>query len=347
MRARLRPGHLAVAAAVVGAAVFGCQAIVSGDLPDYHCASTDPSACPQGKTCDLVTGRCVDPGTEDDGGGDLDGGGDDGPNAPDVDAGPASVGTPCRVDAECASNLCGTSTILTTAIVASTGPVCTSACCTSEDCAAGFVCFGTGTGGNYCVKAEAAQRQAPSGSKTAGASCTTNRDCRSASCVSNKCLDTCCRAADCTNGAICRFRPNAPPPSHDGWVCEDPVPGATRDVGDVCGSGADAGVCRNDNCLPVASGSCRAPCCGKTSCGGGRCIVGTSNSDFFKFCVGPGSGTVPVGQPCQTENECTTGFCDFELKKCADLCCEDSDCPKGQVCRPAAQSTPFLRCVTK
>src|SRR5262249_46865351 len=158
------------------------------------CVGSAASSCPAGMACDQATGRCV-----------ADAGVDAPTSVPDVNA-PNEAGdgreglppgAPCRVDAECEKHLCGTSAILTTTIVSTeTGPLCTQTCCTSADCPSGFVCFGTGTGGNFCVLAEKAKRTPSTGGAPPGAACTSDEQCRSGYCLEGYCLDTCCAASD-------------------------------------------------------------------------------------------------------------------------------------------------------
>lgn len=348
-----RAPRIAVGVLALALAAGGCQLLVSSDLPEFRCSAADPSACPSGTVCDLAIGRCVaDAGALD--GGEEDAGEDAleaGDARSDQDAGPLPLGAPCRIDGDCADGLCGTSTILTPPITQGTGPICTKPCCTSAACPSGFVCFGAGTGGNYCVPAAKADRTPPSsGGKAPGALCNGNGECRSGYCTGGRCLDTCCRPQDCSPGTICRLASvNVPPPGHDLWVCAPPKPGADGGVGAQCGNnGVD---CQNDACIPTASGNCRPPCCGKSSCASagfpnGHCIYGLSNNDYFKFCLFSTSGTdLPLGASCANDGECQSDYCDPEQKKCMEICCTDGDCPGGQSCRPSAVGTPFLRCV--
>ncbi len=348
-RARLRVGRLVGSAALLAVAlVFGCQVLVTGDVPDFKCASADPSACPSGLTCDLATGKCVAP--SDDAGEEEAGEAEAGPDTDarvDVDAGPSPLGTACRFDSECASGLCGTSAMLTPTITQGTGPVCTKTCCTSNDCDPGFLCFGAGTGGNYCVAGSKVGKTPKTNGTKAGAGCNGDGDCRSGSCVNNRCLDTCCSNTNCEPGSTCRVVSVAlTNPPHDVWACA--VAPGTKDAGVTC---VDNNECRSNACVPTGGGSCRSSCCGKSSCAtagfpGSRCIYGPSSNDVYKLCFG-GSGSTAVGAACQFDNECTTGYCDAELKQCADSCCVDADCPANQVCRPAGVQTPYLRCVAK
>jgi hypothetical protein len=341
----------ALALAFVGG---GCSLLVSGDVPEFQCAGSDPSACPRGLSC--VSGRCVDfDGAVDPG----ETGAEDAPVEDVVDAskeadaptGPFDLGTKCRVDADCKSRLCGSSTILTTTITQTTGPICTTPCCTSGGCSPGFVCFNGGTGGGYCVPAALAQRMPPvSGGKTPGATCAANTECRSGLCTGSpkRCLDTCCADSQCASGSVCRIKSvAAPAPTHDIWVCAAAEVGATKNAGDACSNAA--AECKSDACI---NNICRPPCSGHASCvaipgfASGHCRY-TTVPDFFKFCPVTTPAGLANGATCTFDSDCMFDYCDPELKKCANVCATDSDCTTIETCRPSATGTPFLRCVPK
>ena len=111
-------GLLASAAALAVAGV-GCSLIVSGDVPDFQCSGTSPSACPSGMTCN-ASGHCEsgEAGVEPVEAGDeevvADGDVPEAGNDADATSGPLDLGQKCRVDADCKSRLCGSSTVLTT-----------------------------------------------------------------------------------------------------------------------------------------------------------------------------------------------------------------------------------------
>jgi hypothetical protein len=350
-RAVLRVGLGAAMFAALGA---GCSVIVGGDVPDFSCASTSKSACPSGLTCDVATGRCVaDAGyVPGDDAGEEDADPADAPDArTDGDAsGPAALGSPCRVDGDCQSKLCGTSTHLTTVITQTTGPICTTPCCTSTDCAAPFVCFNGGTGGGYCVPPALAQRATP-GAKQAGATCASNAECRSGLCQT-RCLDTCCANSDCAAGSICRVKTTsllqAATPTHDVWVCAAAT--GTLNLGDACTNQTD---CKTEMCIPSNGGVCRPPCSNTQACknagyANGHCLYSPSGADFLHYCLFTTNGSdIATGGSCVDHGDCQSDFCDPETKKCAEVCAKNADCPATQECRPSAVGTPYLRCVTK
>lgn len=345
---------------VAAAIAFGCSLIVPAEVPEFACTRTGASSCPAGMVCDPTLGQCVtdagadaDPpdGAVADAGGDADA---------DADAGPAPIGSPCRVDGDCASNLCGTDTFLTPTITAGSGPVCTRPCCTSADCPAGAVCFGGGTGGNYCVLAAKAERTTPpkAGGKGPGATCSASTECRSGSCKLSRCLDTCCSASECAAGTTCRVSFfDVPLPVHDGWVCAPAPPAATKDAGDVCKAVDD---CKNDNCAGTTDAGpgveprvCHPPCCRKSDCASqmpsfpaAQCAYGTSGTDQLKWCFALSNTTgIANNQPCGTNVQCQSSYCDDASGRCLSTCCLDSDCGNEDACRPSPKG--FLRCVPR
>lgn len=343
--------RVAAASAIAAASLFACSLIVPADPPEVKCASADPSACPSGMSCDLTSGRCIRDGSipdviepevdaEPDGNSDEDGG--------DATPGLAKLGEECVVDGECETGLCGTSTILTTSIISgSSKPICTQTCCTSSDCPASFVCYSGGTGGSYCVPGVKAGRTTL-GSNAAGASCTTPGQCRSGTCEGNRCIDTCCTVGDCATGTTCRVREiTTPTPSHFVWAC------APANAGGL-DSAPDAGCtqqsqCKNDNCVGFPK-RCTPSCCSPAQCSqqgfsSNICRYGSTGSDQLKFCTPAIAGGAAIGTNCDFDTDCTSGYCDPELKKCAQICCTDDDCANRQTCKPSKSGTPFLRCV--
>jgi hypothetical protein len=327
----------------------GCSVIVPSDVPEYRCSGNDPSSCPSGMVCDAISLLCVSPTPEPDapdevpeeGTGEDSGADHDGPN------GPSALGGECVIDADCeAGLLCGGSTILTTAVVPANTRVCTKPCCTSANCAAGFVCFPAATGGNYCVAAAKADRTPPGvGGKGGGETCAGHTACRSGLCTAGRCVDTCCDPDQCAAGTTCRISTvNA----HAGWACGVPAGGATKEVNESCSQNSD---CKNDNCVqPFAALRCTPPCCRATDCtslglANNVCAYGQAGNDYIKWCFGPNAAGQALGATCNSNNECASRYCDSELGRCANVCCTNSDCASGESCKPSPGSTPFLRCV--
>lgn len=334
--------------------VLGCSLIVPGEVPAFHCTGSKPSSCPSGMSCDEATLLCVVPGPIVDAGEDEEG--DEEPITPDADAAdgarvPSSLGGGCVGDRDCESDLlCGTQTILSSAIVLSeASAICTKPCCTSADCPAAFVCFGAGTGGNYCVPATAAERS-PGGAKKPGQTCSGDGDCRSGLCYAGRCLDTCCSKADCTTGTTCRVKAvAAPAPSRETWACA--LPEAGGELGDGVACSGTPLKCETDNCSGTPP-RCRPSCCSTAGCAalvpGTVCAYGEffdSNSDA-KWCIDSEHGTAALGDPCSGNLDCASRFCDLGTKRCAAVCCTDDDCPGDLVCRPSPVGRPLLRCTS-
>jgi len=333
------------------AGLLSCQFLVPNEIPSFGCAADEPGACPGQMRCDVSVGRCVDDVTS----------GEAGPTADartDAPDGPRDVGGRCTEAASCRPGLlCGTSTILTAAITRS-GAVCTKPCCTSADCPNGFVCYATGTGGTYCVSAEAAGRTTPGRSGEPGAACSDGSSCRSGLCRDGRCLDTCCRDTDCTNGSVCGRRVIEGPSvdggaviTHTAWACTAPMDGGLENGDTTCLAN---GECRNNNCATVPSPSrrCNPSCCSASDCAGfnNTCVYARVNvgGDYIKWCgSAPGASDNGVACTDTTGADCKSRYCDVALDQCAKPCCTDADCATNEACRPSPEQTPFLRCVPR
>lgn len=352
---RTRRAYAVSAALAIG--LIGCELIVSKAVPDFHCVPNAPGVCPTNMTCDPVTLTCVT--------GSGEASVPDGPAKSDSDVTPADddddddsgkprvpIGEACSKERPCAEGLlCGGANMLTTTIVASDEQICTRTCCTSEDCPGGFVCFGSGTGGNYCVSAERAKR-GELGNKKPGAECEDNADCRSGVCTEDKhCLDHCCGVDDCLAGTTCRVKSvAAPAPARESWVCAPSEVGANA----VDTSGCNGPVlCKNDNCAGVPL-VCRPTCCTNTDCeypGKNLTFCGygkfpTTNS-WGTWCFTDGGAGAAEGEACSGDQDCAAHFCDADQHRCARICCQDKDCKEDEICAPTPVGQPYLRCVKK
>ncbi len=379
MRARAMPAWLgSVLAAWLLAG--GCETIVPSDLPPYTCSGTDPTVCPVGMHC--VGSSCVACSTpdcsesSDGGGGDVvadatdatvndstetdtatEGGPQDSTAAeapadvavdssPIPEAGdggcPGSLGCPCTTSAQCTSGICGDSTLLTSSFTSANGSLCTTPCCTAGSCPAGFVCFGPGTGGNYCVPAPTLGRPAVLGSNLPGANCAGDGDCRSGKCLFSQCVDTCCADTDCTNGTVCSVDSSGLD-GHQVFAC---LPHSGSAAHQSCTSSSQ---CASNDC---DTNLCRPHCCNTASCapsGFHACELDVLGSDDSLGCTYPSSSPTGAtfGQPCTTYTDCVSRACNQTAGTCTEHCCLDSDCaPLGNyVCRPAPTSPYYLLCV--
>ncbi|HEX7665337.1 MAG TPA: putative metal-binding motif-containing protein, partial [Polyangiaceae bacterium] len=277
--------------------------------------------CMSPKQCDPNTQQCVDPTSN------------------------FAVGHDCTSDKECSSSICGFPALLNGAI---TGQVCTSLCCTSNDCPTGFVCDATGSGGRYCIDPTSLSLSAP-GTGPGGTSCGDGTACRSGNCVAGRCLDTCCSDSDCQNGTNCTFQTIR---GHQGFWC-----GTSSGGGNPNSYCNGDNSCRSDFCANYSDDArCVAPCC--TSAGGqcGALFGGTvpiacvqtrieGGSDQFDVCSGAtGTRSAAFGAACSTNDDCLSGQCDTTTShKCTDVCCVDANCPQpSNKCTPDA--TGLLRC---
>jgi hypothetical protein len=256
---------------------------------------------------------------------------------------PKSIeGGPCAADADCQASLyCASSVTLGDARAAFGTNICSKPCCTSDDCAAGDVCFLSGTAGNkICVPAVKGLSRAAPGTGLPGSTCGTGADCRSGLCnASSRCEDTCCNDNQCTGGTICKFSLGA---GHGGFNCE--LPTGTGETGATCSSDA---ACRSNICVQFNRfyGRCAPPCCSSTACGSVNapgptptvCVtqLGSSNDNtivdsFVTACLETriGTGLGNVGDPCSESTDCRSEHCVPSLTggACTDTCCVDSDC---------------------
>jgi hypothetical protein len=288
------------------------------------------ASCASPNVCDPGTQQCVPPGTQD-------------------------AGSSCSGDVACATGICGDPAEFGGGIP---GGTCTKPCCTSADCDPGSICWGAGTGGNYCLDAATANRAAP-GAGAPGASCNGNTDCRSGVCTANACEDTCCSDADCSGGGRCSATSFA---GNTTLACVPP-PGAVP-PNQECQQNSD---CVSGVCPAYTAGggvdfqACAKPCCSSKQCGS---LLGVQLLCFDDFippatsgpvvpvCDNPqqGSGRGNVGDACPHGNgDCFAEQCAIfgSSHFCTDVCCTDSDCgTPGWVCRPTQQgSGTYLRCV--
>jgi hypothetical protein len=196
--------------------------------------------CESPNVCDPGTQHCVPPGNQD-------------------------AGAGCSGDLACTTGICSDPAELGSG---QTGGTCTSPCCTSADCDSQSVCWGGGTGGNYCIPASAAGRSAL-GAGAPGSSCSSGGDCRSGACNNSSCEDTCCSDANCGGGTTCAvtvFSGNTTLACTHGGATQ---PNETCGSNAACTSGFCANYCEEgvgSTCNKTIS-LCAQPCCSSTTCG--------------------------------------------------------------------------------
>ncbi len=284
------------------------------------CDPLIPSSCMTPLVCDPGTLQCVMPASK-------------------------MLGDPCTADTECPTGFfCVGGVVLANKL--GPGAVCTKTCCTSADCPSGAVCFGPGTGGNYCVKATAVQRT--TGVIVAGAMSARASDCRSGVLGANgRCADTCCLASDCASGSSCMA---APLDGHITLVCTTPFGSGGQNAN--CSLAMPSPDCKAGQCVDFGflGRACSMPCCGSPACAPISgfptvCYDESNNGDYVPVCSGTAFnvGNKPVGSACGGNAECRSLRCTQSY--CSDVCCTDKDCPMPLVCRPTALGGKALRCV--
>ncbi len=230
--------------------------------PNETCVPTTGECISNAKACVLcsvsnVDGCCADPNVCDKG------------TQQCVPNGTQDAGTSCSGDKACSTGICSSPIELGPGQTIAT---CTKPCCISDDCDVGSICWGAGTGGNYCLPASAATRPAL-GTGEPGVTCASGGDCRSGICTASKCEDTCCSSANCQNGTSCAVT------TFDGnftLACIAPTGGTA--ASSSCSSNAQcaSGFCacystdNADDCHPSPNRNavqlCAQPCCGSTQC---------------------------------------------------------------------------------
>jgi hypothetical protein len=327
--------------------------------PNLHQCVTicSRSACASGFVCDPGSNLCVEPEAGDEAAPPEEAGGPDGDAtmvseeaAPPQETGPVESGCgggltcPCSGPSSCAAPYICVNSAEVPGGINGGNSFCTQPCCTSSDCGAGTVCFAAvsnSTGGNYCVNPAWLMRTGGLGTVMGGASCPNgNRDCRSGLCEGNGyCADTCCSTNGSTtecSGTECRFADFPGLASFDQSFVAWCGSGGTKGNGATCSQPSD---CESDLCIGDISGNCSNACRNTGDCGGQgqACAYGTIEGDIgvIAACT-PGGGNKAEGQPCTSDTECQSLFCDTTgSMECTDVCFADSDCTvTGWKCRP-------------
>lgn len=255
------------------------------------------------------------------------------------------LGCPCSSATECDSQICADSLTVTAALNGVAGNFCTQPCCTSADCDGNTVCFATGQGGDYCVEPAWLMRGTAIGAGGGGATCSTNRDCRSALCdtAAGKCVDTCCSSASatqCTGGESCQFGKFAGAPNVDQNYSASCAPGTggSQD-GSNCSSSS---TCQSKLCAQDVFGNdCHGVCRGTDCASGESCqyvLTGSGTPTPVVAACFSSTGTQAAGTACSTSNDMCSGFCDPTARVCTNVCFSDSDCMSGWRCRPETVS---------
>jgi hypothetical protein len=311
------------------------------------CATSNtPGCCASPKVCDPGTQQCVPPGTQD-------------------------AGTSCSGDLACTTGICSDPAELGPNAPSTAVASCTTPCCTSGDCPADSICWGAGTGGNYCISAAAAGRNVGTG--TPGTTCSRSGDCRSGVCIGGTCEDTCCSNSNCASPTTCAVTTTF---GGQNLTLACIVAAGTVRANDTCTSNAQcaSGFCAEYTATTVGGQTetvkaCAQPCCGSTQCGSLDGFQLLCNDDYLPpsgsgpvvpVCDYPQTGptangqmqtpTGKVGATCTSETDCFSNLCTATGTApgyCTDVCCVDSDCgTSGYVCRPVPSGMgTSLRCI--
>ncbi|MDI1483685.1 MopE-related protein [Polyangium sp. y55x31] len=243
------------------------------------------------------------------------------------------LGTSCTLDAQCASGFCAD------------GVCCNSAC--TGTCLACTAALTNGTDGT-CAPVKAGSEtgnECPTGACNGagacqvalGASCSQNAECASGSCADNVCCNAACTGLCVACTAILTG-------GMDGSC--DPVK-ANLETGNECAIGEcnGAGACEADlgaSCsldAQCASGFCADGVCCNGACGGGcescnqggmlgLCVPHSADTDPENTCTtecnGAGVCEVADGEACDTDADCSSGFCNPSTMLCAAPDCSDT-----------------------
>jgi hypothetical protein len=345
----------ALVIALVASIAGGCEFVVPADVPSFECDSNYSNTCPPGQTCNPRTHLCGP--MTDDGGQmlDVNEASDDGDAMPmetgdeiaetgddisrfeggDEDSGGChGFGCLCAGNSQCDTHLCAdTLAVGGTVVNAAGGSFCSKACCTSADCDANTVCYGTGTG-SYCVTPTWIGRSGAVGTGKGGDSCGGDGECRSGLCNGTTCEDTCCSAytlGECSGTDKCRYGTFPGKNAGDQAFTPHCAPGSgTNAPGDACSGDSS---CASDLCV---GNTCMGACRNSADCASimGYCFyVMDTNMHVFDTCLTP-TGMKPMGAPCAQSSECATGACG--PSGCTDPCASASDCSgvPNWYCRP-------------
>jgi hypothetical protein len=254
------------------------------------------------------------------------------------DASGACRGIACSCtgrNADCDSGICAGQLTETSPLSTAVGSFCTQPCCTSADCPASTVCFGTGGGGNYCVMPSWIGRGTRQGAAIGGVSCMADGDCRSGLCSMGACADTCCSSAQqsCASGSVCQFAafPGKSFDTHETAWCGSGIGGGAAGSPCALDSSCQSGKCSFSRCEAVCRSSADCVEVGLACTYAVAPTTVPSNPDIVLDCVTV-TGTVANGSPCTASTDCLSAFCDGD--HCTDVCVTNADCKPGLHCVP-------------
>lgn len=119
-----------------------------------------------------------------------------------------------------------------------------------------------------------------------------------------------CAASACGDGVL-----------HEGERCDD----GNEVDGDGCSATCDLEPCGADEDCPSYAPSCS-----------------DLRGDAF-YCRAPIEGGRAIGEPCESDDECRSGWCDAQQARCSRGCTEEDDCPAFEsVCTAGDRAPPLL-----
>jgi hypothetical protein len=183
------------------------------------------------------------------------------------------------------------------------------------------------------------------GTAGGGATCGSDADCRSSSCLKQfgvkKCIEHCGSDDYCTvAGTKCQAI------GTNFIACWPTTSTQTRVTGDSCTTTTDAAKCQHGTSLCIDMGGakrCSEPCCTNSDCPTDfYCSLNAPTSASTQvngyettpacYPESTGNGGRQAGAACTTNGQCASEFCDKNLDVCVDVCCNDDTCPLGLTC---------------
>ena len=281
--------------------------------------------CPTGR-CDPTSGECVEP---------------------------LARGRGCSADAECATDLCVPLEALrfgAAVLVPDTGTgMCSTLCCSNEDCEADETCWASGSGTSACVPSSKLEANPPSSAP--------------------------CQHLSQCGQSECRLGPDGAFGLNERLSYSCQTGGERHDDCTLCG-----GICHDDTChfqlcdsnsdcpSGVCIGYCTDPCRSAEDCGEldlrplgpdfrSRCVYVRSPDrdeprvDFIRACILHTEGdAADNGATCTNDQDCRDRGCldaDGDTtgeRRCAGSCCSDAQCGAQEQCRPVLRGLWEMRC---
>lgn len=274
-----------------------------------RCDRPGAPACGANTVCNATDGRCI--------------------------PGNLALGADCALDSQCQSRLC-----LGLTIMGAARNVCSVGCSRGNDCPTDFGCLYL-SGMNLCLSESLFTPPATFDTPAGGVCQTGNITCQSGWCNTqqSQCIETCQRASDCSIfGGNCFMYTQTPMGSTTNVYDHLCIAQTTSVIGAAC---AANNTCRTGICNRY-TGTCAAHCCSDADCPAAQSCgiydVDAVTGDIVKICAPrtAGTGSLPLGSPCTTGNQCESELCApanltamNPPQQCSTTCCTNADC--GQI----------------